>query len=214
LNNLKQTIMQKLVIILVVFITSLLNAQSNYEKGMQKAFELWGSNNPTEASNMFERIASAEPDNWLPAYYAAQINIVNSFGLKDEKQLTDQLNKAQDLINDATAISKNNPEILVLQALLYTAWVAYDGANYGMTMSPKVVAIYAQAEQIAPENPRVVYCKAEWGIGGAKYFGQDTKPFCKELERALELFANFKPETPFSPNWGEDRTKMLLESCK
>jgi hypothetical protein len=206
--------MQKLIIILVVLATSLLSAQSNYEKGMQKAFELWGSNNPIEAANMFERIANAEPENWLPNYYAAQINIVNSFGLSDEKQLTAQLSKAQDLINDATAISKNNPEILVLQALLYTSWVAYDGATYGMTMSPKVVAIYTQAEQIDPQNPRVVYCKAEWGIGGAKYFGQDTKPFCKELERALELFANFKPETPFHPNWGEDRTKMLLESCK
>ena len=206
--------MQKLAIILVVFITSLLNAQSNYENGMGKAFELWRSNNPLEASNMFERIANAEPDNWLPPYYAAQINIVNSFGLKDEKQLTAQLKKAQDFINDATAISKNNPEILVLQALLYTAWVAYDGAAYGMTMSPKVVALYEQAEQIAPENPRVVYCKAEWNIGGARYFGQDTKPFCTELERSLELFTNFKPESPFHPNWGENRVKMLLESCK
>ena len=193
---------------------SLVSGQSNYEQGMQKAFQLWGSGTSLEAENMFERIANAESDNWLPAYYAAQINIVNSFGLTDEEQLTAQLNKAQDLINDATAISKNNPEILVLQALLYTAWVAYDGATYGMTLSGKVETIYAQAEQLAPDNPRVVYCKAEWGIGGAKYFGQDTKPFCKDLERALDLFANFKPETPFSPNWGKDRVEMLLESCK
>jgi len=206
--------MQKLVIILVLIMSNVINAQSNYEKGMQKAFELWGTNNPVEASNMFERIASAESDNWLPAYYAAQINIVNSFGLRDENILSEQLKKAQDLINDATAISKNNPEILVLQALLHTAWVAYDGASYGMTLSPKVEALYTQAQQIAPNNPRVVYCKAEWGIGSARYFGQDTKPFCKELERALELFANFKPETPFHPNWGKDRVEILLESCK
>jgi len=206
--------MQKLVIILVLIMSNVINAQSNYEKGMQKAFELWGTNNPVEASNMFERIASAESDNWLPAYYAAQINIVNSFGLRDENKLSEQLKKAQDLINDATAISKNNPEILVLQALLHTAWVAYDGATYGMTLSPKVEALYTQAQQIAPNNPRVVYCKAEWGIGSARYFGQDTKPFCKELERALELFANFKPETPFHPNWGKDRVEILLESCK
>jgi hypothetical protein len=91
--------------------------------------------------------------------------------------------------------------------------VAYDGATYGMTLSGKVVELYTKANMIAPENPRVVYCKAEWDIGGAKYFGQDTSPFCKELERAIELFANFKPETPFYPNWGADRAKMLLESC-
>lgn len=205
--------MKKLSIILVLFVSSLLSAQSNYEKGMQKALELWGSNNPVEAANMFERIANAEPDNWLPPYYAAQINILYSFGLQDEEKLSAQLKKAQDLINDATAISKDNPEILVLQALLHTAWVAYDGANYGMTLSPKVVALYEKAEQIDPTNPRVVYCKAEWGIGGAKYFGQDTTPFCKDLQRALELFANFKPETPFHPNWGKDRVELLLQDC-
>ncbi len=205
--------MKKLIIITAFFVTAVFTAQSDYEQGMQKAFQLWGSN-PTEASNLFERISNAEPDNWLPAYYAAQVNIVSSFGEKNEDKLRAQLKKAQDLINDATAISKNNPEILVLQALLHTAWVAYDGATYGMTLSGKVVELYTKAEMIAPENPRVVYCKAEWGMGSARYFGQDIKPFCKDLERALELFANFKPETPFSPNWGKERAAMLLESCK
>ncbi len=206
--------MKHLIIIAAFLVSGVISAQTNYEKGMQKAFQLWGSNKPTEAINLFERIAKAEPDNWLPSYYAAQINIVNSFGEKDEKKLSAQLKKAQDLINDATAISKNNPEILVLQALLHTAWVAYDGATYGMTLSGKVVELYAKAAQIAPKNPRVVYCKAEWDIGGASYFGQDTTPFCKDLERALELFANFKPETPFHPNWGKERAAQVLKSCK
>ncbi|MEN3322673.1 hypothetical protein VP395_02965 [Mariniflexile soesokkakense] len=206
--------MKHLIIIATFFVSLVTTAQTNYEQGMQKAFELWGNNNPTEASNLFERIAKVEADNWLPLYYAAQINIVNSFEERNEGKLSVQLKKAQDLINDATSISKNNPEILVLQALLHTAWVAFDGATYGMTLSGKVVELYTKAEMIAPENPRVVYCKAEWDMGGAKYFGQDAKPFCKDLERALELFANFKPETPFSPNWGKDRAEMLVQSCK
>ena len=206
--------MKHLIIITTLLISSFVGAQSNYEKGMQKAFQLWGENQPTEASNMFERIAAAEPDNWLPPYYAAQINIVHSFGERDEEKLSAQLKKAQDLLNDATAISKNNPEILVLQALLHTAWVVYDGATYGMTLSGKVVELYTKAAILAPNNPRVKYCKADWEIGGAKYFGQDTTPFCKEIESALELFANFKPETPFHPNWGKERAEQILKSCK
>lgn len=205
--------MKKLSIITLVLISTLVKAQTNYEQGMQKAFQLWGTN-PTEASNMFERIASAEPDNWLPFYYAAQVNIVSSFGEKNEEKLAALLKKAQDLINDATAISKNNPEILVLQALLHTAWIAFDGATYGMTLSGKIVDLYAKAEVLAPENPRVVYCKAEWNMGSARYFGQDTAAFCKDLERAVQLFATFKPETPFGPNWGKDRAETLLQSCK
>ena len=206
--------MKRLIIIATLLVSGFVIGQTNYEKGMQKAFELWGNNKPTEAANLFERIAKAEPDNWLPLYYAAQINIINSFGERDEEKLSSKLKKAQNLINDATTISKNNPEIMVLQALLHTAWVAYDGATYGMTLSGKVVELYTKATALAPENPRVVYCKAEWDIGGATYFGQDTKPFCKELERAMELFANFKPETACHPNWGKERAEVLLESCK
>ena len=205
--------MQKLIIILVLFVTGIITSQSNYEKGMQKAFELWGSN-PMEASNLFERIANAEPDNWLPSYYAAQVLITQSFGEQDKEKLTAQLGKAQELLNVSKNISKNNPEILVMQALLHTAWVAYDGATYGMTLSPKVSALYAQAEQIAPNNPRVVLNKAEWAMGSARFFGQDTTPFCKDVERALELFANFKLETAFHPKWGKNRAEQILESCK
>ena len=206
--------MQKLAIILALLVSGIITSQTDYEKSMQKAFELWGNKNPTEASNLFERIATAEPDNWLPSYYAAQINIVSSFGEKDIDKLNAQLDKAQDLINDATAISKGNPEILVMEALLNTAWVAYDGATYGMTLSPKVSALYAKAEQISPNNPRVVLNKAEWAMGSARFFGQDTTPFCKDVERSLELFANFKPESPFHPKWGKNRAKQILESCK
>ena len=205
--------MQKLAIILAMIVTNLIGAQSQYEKGMQKAFELWKTN-PTEASNLFERIAAAEPDNWLPAYYAAQINVLQSFGEKDKEILSAKLAKAQDLVNDAMAISKDNPEILVMQALVHTAWVAYDGATYGMSLSPKVMALYQKAFAIAPNNPRVVLNKAEWDMGGARFFGQDTTPFCKDVERALELFATFKPETPFHPNWGKERAEQVLANCK
>lgn len=205
--------MQKLALLIAFIISGIVGAQSNYEKGMQKAFELWGTN-PIEASNLFERIAAAEADNWLPPYYAAQVLILQGFEVKDKDKLDSQLKKAQDLINDATAISKNNPEILILQALLHTVWVAYDGATYGMQLSPKIVALYEQAAKIDPTNPRVVLNKAEWNMGSAQFFGQDTAPFCKDFERALELFANFKPETPFHPNWGKERAEQALNNCK
>ena len=205
--------MKNLTIILVLFITGFANSQTNYEKGMQKAFDLWGIN-PMEASQLFERIAKAETDNWLPSYYAADVLILNGFAIKDKDELTAQMNKAQELLNDATTISKDNPEILVLQALLHTVWVAFDGATYGMTLSGKVASLYAQAEKLDSNNPRVVLNKAEWGMGSARFFGQDTKPFCKEVERALELFANFNPETPFHPNWGRERAEEMLKVCK
>lgn len=206
--------MKKLILLTVLLITSIVSAQSKYEAGMSKAFDLWETN-AIEASQLFERISKAEPDNWLPPYYAAQTLIIDGFSkMKDRDALKLQLDQAQGFLNDATAISKENPEIMVMQALLYTVYVASDGATYGMLYGGKVMALYSQAEKINPKNPRVIFNKAEWEIGGARYFGQDTKPFCKDIERAVELFANFKPESDFHPNWGKDRAEESLKNCK
>lgn len=205
--------MKKLITILAVFISALTFAQDQYKKGMQKAFGFWGEGKITEASNLFERISTAEMDNWLPAYYAAQVNTVASFGEKDKEKLVKQLEKAQEFVDIAKAISPNNPEIIIQQAMIHTAYVVFDGASYGMTLSPEIVALYQKALAIAPDNPRVVFSKAEWDMGSAKYFGQDTAPYCKEVERALELFANFKPESEFHPNWGKDRAEIVAKNC-
>ena len=201
-------------IFLVIGIFTTTAQQSKYESGMQKAFELWGQQKPFEAANMFERISKAENEKWIPHYYVAHINIIYSFGEKDKEKLTLQLQKAQEELDLAKAISPDNPELMVLQALLNTVWISYDGATYGMTLSGPTTQIYAKALEIAPSNPRVVYCKAEWDIGSARFFGQDTVPFCKDIEKAIELFANFKDETPFYPSWGKDRAEQILSNCK
>jgi tetratricopeptide (TPR) repeat protein len=206
--------MQKLIIIAVILVSGITSAQTNYEKGMQKAFKLWQENNTDEAENMFERISNAEANEWLPHYYIAQINSLKSWGEKDEKVLKAQLDKAQEHINSAMAISKDNPEILVMQAQVLTNWVAYDGAVYGMKYAGKITELYNKAYKLAPENPRVAFNKADWAMGSARYFGQDTKPFCAEIEKSIELFVTFKPESNLHPSWGIERAEQVLKSCE
>ena len=206
--------MKKTITLTLLLMVSLAFAQDKYTSGMQKAFQFWGEGKISESSNLFERISAAEPDNWLPMYYGSQVNTVASFGEQDKEKLTQQLEKAQEFVDLAKVISPNNPEILVQQALIYTAWVAYDGATYGMTLSAKVAALYQKALQLAPNNPRVVFSKAEWDMGSAKFFGQDIGPYCKDVEHALELFANFKPASAFHPNWGKERAEEIVKNCK
>ncbi len=203
--------MKKILVLALICFTGLSNAQDQYSNGMKKAFQLWGEQNTTEASNLFERIAMAEQDNWIPHYYVAHINTISSFGEKDFDTLSKQLEKAKEFLDLAKAISENNPELLVLEALINTAWIAYDGATYGMTLSGKNYQLYEQALAIASDNPRVVLSKAEWDMGGAKYFGKDIAPYYNDVERSLELFANFSNDTPFYPSWGKDRAEMLLK---
>jgi tetratricopeptide (TPR) repeat protein len=206
--------MKHFIIIAAILVSTITTAQTNYEKGMQKAFELWQANNWTEAEQLFERIAAAELNEWLPSYYVAQMNSLKSWEEKDLEKVKAQLDKAQEYLNLAMSISKNNPDILVMQAQIYTNWIVVDGMTYGMKYSAKVNDLYNEASVLAPNNPMVVMCKADWNMGSARYFGQDTKPFCKDLERAIELFANFKPESPFHPKWGMERATQVLESCK
>ncbi len=206
--------MKKVTLILAFLIANITLAQDQYTKGMQKAFELWGNGNTSEAANLFERIATAEPDNWLPYYYVAQINTIISFGEKDQEKLTKQLGKAQEYTDLAKAISKDNPEILIQQALVHTAWVAFDGATYGMTLSAKVNALYKKAIEIAPDNPRAIFSKAEWDMGTAQFFGQDVTPYCKDVERSIPLFDTYTSDIPFYPKWGKERAQMIAKNCK
>ncbi|MFT4576613.1 MAG: hypothetical protein ACI9SI_001542 [Polaribacter sp.] len=206
--------MKKVTLLLVLIFATNITAQTEYEKGMNKAFELWGTQKNNEATQLFERISNAEKDNWLPSYYAATVMIVEGFSIKDETALTTHLNKAQEFLDKAKAISKNNPEIMITQALLNTVYVAFDGQKYGMSLSGENVQLYEQALQVAPNNPRVVLGKAQWGIGGAKFFGQSTEPFCKEIERSITLFKKEKKKGAFHPFGGIERAEEALKECK
>ncbi len=206
--------MVKIITISALFICSVMLGQGKFEEGMGKAFQLWGEGKNTEASAMFERIASAEKTSWLPNYYVALVNTTAAFGTKDKEKINALLTKAQEVLDIETVKNPNNAELLVMQAMIHTAWIAYDPMTNGQKLSGKVMEIYAQAEAIAPQNPRVVFGKAEFEIGGAKFWGKDTKPMCAQIDKAIGLFATFKPETSFSPKWGLDRALEAQKNCK
>lgn len=204
--------------IVVALIISLMSAQAeaqtNFEKGMSKAFELWEANKWDEAENMFERIAKAEKEEWLPNYYIAQMNSLKSWTVKDETILKAQLDKAQEHLDIAMTKSEDNAELLIMQAQVYTNWVVYDGMTYGMKYGGKITELYTKALELSPTNPRATFCKADWEMNSAKYFGKDTAPYCKQIEASIELFNTFKPESEFHPNWGKERAEQVVESCK
>lgn len=205
--------MKKTLLIIAILASGFAFAQGQFEQGMNKAFALWGEGKTTEASAMFERIASAEKDNWLPNYYVALVNTTASFGTKDKETVSALLNKAQSALDIIMVKYPQNAEILVMQAMIYTGWVVFDPMTNGMALSGKVMEMYAEAGKIDPNNPRVVFGKAEYEMGGAKFFGTDIKPMCDEVNRSIQLFEKFKPETPFSPKWGMERALATQKEC-
>lgn len=205
--------MKRIIVLLVVLSSISVTAQTQYQKGMKKAFDLWNQNKTAEASQLFERISKAEKENWLPSYYVATLEIISSFGIKDEVKLTTKLTKAQKFLDIASSISKNNPEIMITQALLNTAYIAFDGQKYGMTLSMKNTALYQKALKIAPNNPRVIIGNAEWNMGAARFFGKSTKPYCKEVENAISVAKKETPQGEFYPKFLFKRAEQVLKKC-
>ncbi|MDY8137386.1 hypothetical protein [Aquimarina sp. 2201CG5-10] len=207
--------MKKIIIIFAFFTISITQAQSTYEKGMNKAFELWKNREVDQSINLFERIAKAEKENWLPYYYAAQVHIITTFMIKDAEEIELRLKKAQNYLNEAKIFSKDNAEILIMEAMLNTAYVVSNPSVYGMTHSAKVEALYTQAKVLEPENPRATLYHAEWKMGGAKFWGKDPKDFCPEIEKAILYFEKESDnDTPFYPDWGMDQVERIQKNCE
>jgi hypothetical protein len=194
--------------------TAVLASAGQFEQGMGKAFGLWKEGKNTEASDLFERIAAAEPNKWLPNYYVALVNTTAAFGTKDKEKITLLLTKAQNALSLELAKDESNAELLVMQAMINTAWISFDPMTNGQKLSGATMGLYGKAAALAPNNPRVIFGKAEFEIGAAQFWGTDTKPMCAQIEKAIELFATFKPETVFSPSWGLDRAMAAQAKCK
>ncbi|WP_343695096.1 hypothetical protein [Flavobacterium sp.] len=206
--------MKKIITLIALFVVVISSAQTQFEQGMTKAFGLWKEGKTAEASALFERIASADKTSWLPNYYVAMVNATAVFAEKDKTKIDALLTKAQDALDIELIKDQNNAELYALQALIYTGYVVADPMTNGMKYSAKVMEAYAKGKAIDPNNPRIVFGEADYQIGGAKWTGVDTKPLCAQVDKAIELFATFKPETPFSPKWGLDRALEVQKTCK
>jgi hypothetical protein len=206
--------MKKIITTIALFVAVLASAQGQFEQGMGKAFQLWKEGKNTEASDMFERIAAADKTSWLPNYYVALVNTTSSFAIQDKTQVNALLAKAQNSLDVEMIKDQSNAELFIMQAMIYTAWVVVDPMTNGMKYSAKVMEAYAKAKALDPNNPRAVFGEADYQLGGAKWTGVDTKPLCVQVDKAIELFATFKPQTPFSPKWGLDRALEAQKNCK
>lgn len=206
--------MKKIITLVALFVVVISSAQTQFEQGMNKAFGLWKEGKNTEASALFERIAAAEKNSYLPNYYVAMINATAVFTEKDKTKIDLLLTKAQDALDIELIKDQANSELYVMQALIYTGYVVADPMTNGMKYSSKVMEAYAKAKALDPTNPRAVFGEADYQIGGAKWTGVDTKPLCAQVDKSIELFNTFKPATPYSPKWGLDRALEIQKTCK
>jgi hypothetical protein len=174
-----------------------------------------------ELANAFERIAEAEKNQWLPYYYAAfcnaQAGLMMGGGnvMAGNPDKTDPVaDKAENLLNKAEALSKDNSEIFLVKKMIATLRMIGDAMNRYMTYGPEAAAALEKAKELNPENPRVYLLEAQDKFHTPEQFGGSKAEAKVLFETAVKKYEAFKPETSIHPSWGLGQAKYYLSQTQ
>ena len=208
--------MKKLFVVLSIFLLGNANAQK-FESGMEKGMiQFKDAISPEEmlaTSAFFERIADAEKDKWLPYYYAAQTQILAAW--MNPKSDKDKIaEKANSLILKAELISANNSEIYCLKQMTAVLQLTVDAMSRWQTYGAIASEAIAKAKEADSSNPRPYVLEGQYLMNVPEAFGGGKAVAKKILEKSLILLENFKPASPFHPNWGKEQATTALAACQ
>lgn len=165
-------------------------------------------------ANNFERVASAEKNQWLPYYYAALCQVNYGFLEQDKSKVDGYADKATLLISKADSLSPNNSEISCVKSMIASCHMMVDPMQrwkeYGQESSINMDV----AMQQDPNNPRPYFLKGQGLKFTPEQFGGGCTTAKPQLQIALDKYAAFKPVNEISPNWGKERVEMLIKECK
>ena len=208
--------MKKLCVVLSIFLLGNANAQK-FEAAMEKGMiQFKDAKSPEEmlaTSAFFERIADAEKDKWLPYYYAAQTQILAAWmnPTSDKDKVAE---KANSLILKAELISANNSEIYCLKQMTAVLQLTVDAMSRWQTYGALASEAIAKAKEADSSNPRPYVLEGQYLMNVPEAFGGGKAVAKKILEKSLTLLENFKPASPFHPNWGKEQATTALAACQ
>jgi hypothetical protein len=165
-------------------------------------------------ANNFERIATAEKNQWLAFYYAAFCQVNYTYMEKDKTKIDAIADKATELINKADALQPNNSEISCIKSMIASSHMMVDPMTRYMEYGPEASSYLDAAMQQDATNPRPEYLKGQ----GLKYtpeqFGGGCATAKPVLQSSLDKYNKFKPASDIHPNWGKQRVELFISECK
>lgn len=211
-----------LLIIVSAFALTGFSQSEKYVKAMEQLVPtvdtLWNADGLRDLSNSFERIANAEKNQWLPFYYAALCRVNAGYAISmsgggmggNAAQTDPEADKAEELLNKAEALSKDNSEIFIVKKLIATLKLLGDPMNRYMTYGPAAAQALATAKKINPNNPRVYLQEGLDKYNTPEQFGGSKTEGKKILEVAVQKYESFKPESSIHPSWGLGQAQYYL----
>ena len=210
--------MKKIIIIVaLISINTITNAQNaKYIATMEKNVAALDTTRSVEGlqalENTFERIASAEKSEWLPSYYAAYCNVNMTYQVKGN-QIDTYCDKAEALINKADSINPNNSEIITLKAQIASARISVSPMTRGQKYGTIAGELRLKAKDLDKTNPRPYYLDGMASFYTPSAFGGGKDKAKASYEKALSMFATFKPASSIAPHWGKSSCEYFLKKC-
>jgi hypothetical protein len=217
MNSKKYKLMKKALLLLSIALISLpaISQGKKYQKGMLKAIQQMDkASDPAaymESVATFEAFAEANPTQWIPSYYAAQMLILTSFEEDNPDTKDNLLARANKSLGYALKMAPGESEIHTLQAFYYIGMMSVDPETRGPEYFEDVNWALSKASELNPKNPRAKYLEAMMALNMPDFLGggpETAKPIFLDAE---ELFKDFQNEDPLWPSWGADIVQEELK---
>ena len=212
-----KTLQLTLIALLIIFSVK---AQTNpaYVNAMKNGLGMLQGDSTSEqfleAANYFDRIAQAEPKEWLAHYYAGYTYLlVAVLGKQPNDQKDVIYDKAINFAQQANKLKLENSEVYVLLGYITFMKMAVDAPNRAMTMITLANDLLDKAVTLNQENPRSYLVRGQDTFFTPEAFGGgpvNTKPLFLLAKQKFEK----ENMTGLEPSWGRLRNETLLAMCK
>ena len=165
-------------------------------------------------ANTFERIGTAEKNQWVPYYYAAYCRVNYAFMEKDKTANDPIADKAAELIAKADSLQPNNSEISCVKSMIASVKMMVNPQQRFMQYGAESDKALKIAMIQDTTNPRPYLLKGQSLKYMPEQYGGGCKTAKPKLEMAKEKFAAFKSASPINPDWGREYAERLLKDCQ
>lgn len=168
-------------------------------------------------TNKLERIAKAEPAQWLPHYYLAYASLqmaMQEMNKGNAAAVEQLVTTSEQHLEAAKGLTEMNSELKCMEGYVYQGYIWIDPMNKGPQYAGPAHAAYAAAAAMDENNPRPHFLRGMLTLFTPDFFGGGAEKAMPLLEAAAERYEQEeKTERGIQPQWGQSTNQWMLQKA-